>query len=294
MKSKLAVDYFLDDGYELVEVMKEAREAINRPLDEQISPIRSWFPHFDKMTLGFHPGKICALGGRPGDGKTSFATTIIANILRFSTESVLMLSTELTPKEIILQISEAYAGGICTAPKGDRLTEREVEKLIDAQKAVEAAIVSHRLSIMYAKRLTDKMIVDAITHHCDMLNNGVQALVIIDQMNRIKREDKERHGYAIASEHLMNVLEEVASDQDVPLLVLSQLGRGREGADRPGNEHFKHTGAIEEYAHATILLNRPDKGKWDAEIIIGKNRSGKTGAIPARFYGAMHYWQEVS
>lgn len=292
MSAKLAPEFFVGGKDDLGDIMETARWRIGQPLEERISPIRTWYPHLDRMTLGFRPGKLYALGGRPGDGKSTFATNIIANILANSHESVLLISTELEPVEVVLQIAEAHAGGIATSPKVGGLTADEIARLRASQRVVEDAIVRSQLSIMHAKKLDVRMIVDAITHHCDVLNDGRGALIIVDQMNRVKREDKKGHGYAIATEDLMNDFEEIASREGVPILMVSQLNRGREGSDKPTNAHFKHSGGIEEYAHCTMLINRGDD--WECEIIVAKNRDGRCGAIPFRFYGEQHKFNEVS
>ena len=290
-KEKLARDYFLGVDDDLQEVMVQADSMINKPLDQRISPIRSWWPHFDKMTLGYIPGKLYVLGGRPGDGKTSAATTQTANIIRSSNQSVLYISTELTPLEIVLQVGEAFCGGIATAPKGDRLTAQEEARLREAHIEIGQAITDRRLSIVHAKKLTEKFIIDAIEHHCHILNNDLISLVIIDQVNRVERNNTWGN-YAIATEGLLNSIEEAASDCHVPILLLSQLGRGRDQRDKPSMGDFKHSGGLEEYAHCAILLHRGEG--MEAEIIVAKNRSGNVGAIPARFIGQSHYWEEIS
>ena len=287
---KRAAEYFLEVGPDLDKVIDAAGKRIGMPLDRRVSPIRTWLPVVDKMTLGFTPGKLYVCGGRPGDGKTSFATTIAANIIRNSNQSILFISTELTPLELILQVGEAYCGGIETAPKMGVLTQNEKDQLEASHEAIQESIVMGRLSILHAKKLSERMLQDAIRHHCRVLNDDKISLVIVDQMNRIARSDKDKHGYAIATEHLLNTLEEVASDHHVPLLLVTQLNRGAEMQNKPTMGNIKHSGALEEYAHCVFLLHRGEG--CDAEIIIAKNRDGASGPVPARFYGASHTWCE--
>jgi len=227
-------------------------------------------------------------------GKTSYATTVTANILRNSPEQVLYISTELPESRLIMQISEAFCGGIPTAPKNWQLQDAQKRWLKEAQDHVFKCIRSHQLSIIYQKRMDANFIVDAIDHHCDTFHNETIALVIIDQMNRVKRDAKAGFGsYALASEELMNRLEVIAEQEGVPMMLLSQLNRGADARVKPTLADFKHTGAIEEFSHACILLHREDTETVNGEIIVAKTRDGAIGSVPARFEGAAHTWKEA-
>ena len=269
---------------------------------EEVGTIRSFqmgtatgLPVLDKTIRGLTPGKLYVVGGRTGAGKTSFATTITANILNMAKQPVLYISTELDFVEIWKQVTEAYKGGIPFHP-----TERQVPPVVDQMKksiSSTAALLSRgEFSIVTKKKLSEGFIKNCIDYHCDVLNGGSASVVIVDQMSRISRPDKSGHGYAIATEHLMNTMEEVADINDVPLVLLSQLNRGAAG-EKPSLKHFKHSGSIEEMAHCAILLDKGDfiygsGGLHDSEIIVAKNRHGPEKVITARFNGPGHTWTE--
>ena len=289
-----AKDCFLVDGERFREIQAECAARIGMPLDRQISPIRSGLNTVDKITLGYHPSNITAVGGRPGTGKTSFATTVTANILKHSDQQVVYISTELPETRLVMQISEAFCGGIPTAPKNWELQEAQKTWLKEAQDYVFKCVREHRLSIIHQKRMNADFLVDVIRHHCEVLHKNEIALVIVDQMNRVKRDAKAGFGsYALASEDLMNRLEVIAEDEGVPMMLLSQLNRNADGRMKPTMADFKHTGAIEEFAHACILLHREDTEAINGEIIVAKTRDGAIGSVPARFDGAAHTWKEV-
>lgn len=289
-----ASEYF-DRSLEDPEVIEAEFAEIGMKLERRISPLRTWLPKIDESILGFTPGKLYVCGGRPGTGKTSFGTTVTANILRESPEAVLFISTELTAGEIRRQVAEAYCGGFATAPKDGMMTKHEMGVVRGAKESVMKAQDEHRLSIMVAKRLTERLITDAIRHHCHVLNDERTSLVIVDQANRIHREDKERHGYAVATEHLLNSLEIIAEQEVVPVLLMTQLGRGVEHQKLPTMSNLKHSGGLEEFAHCVILLhNDPISNSSEGQkIIIAKNRDGGPAITDARFYGEAHTWDEA-
>jgi len=269
--------------------------------DERMG-IRSGFSTFDQRTRGFHGGKLYTAAGRPGAGKTSFATSIMANMVKFQKfEPVIMFSTELPEDEIIMQIIEAYSNGVPVYPNGRMSSEDETDILRASLSDVRHQLVSGLLKIIYDKRLSMKFIYEQIDRHCDKALGGAGAFVIIDQANRIRREDKDRHGYAIATEHMLNGMEQITAQQDVPLLLLTQLNRGAEN-ESPTMAHLKHSGAFEEFSHAVFLMEKckghgrsePGSAFVDngATVHIAKNRHGSVGPIDFNFTGESHHWTE--
>lgn len=265
--------------------------------------IRSGFSTFDKMTRGFHPSKLYVGVARPGCGKTSFCTSIIANIMLQQKYGVLMFSTELSEEEILIQVAEAYSQGVPFYPNGRVSTEDEQAKLQAALFDLQRQMALGYLHIIYKKRLTEEFIEQQIVEHCDGRLAGATSLVIIDQASRIHRDDNQRHGYAIATEHMLNHLEDLAERQDVPVLLMSQANRATEQKKNISLANIKHSGAFEEFAHCVVLLEKGENhGKRipgfgdnaDASIIIAKNRHGRIGPIPALFFGESHLWREAS
>lgn len=263
--------------------------------------IRSGFSTLDRMTRGFHPSKLYVGVARPGSGKTSFCTSVAANIMLTRTSGVLMFSTELNEEEILIQIAEAYTQGVPFYPNGRISTADEQETLRAALSDLQDQMSRGYLSIIYEKRLTEESLARNIIDYCESWHMGNNALVIIDQASRIHRDDKERHGYAIATEHMLNHLETLAERMDVPILLMSQANRATEQQKQISMANIKHSGAFEEFAHCVILLEKgenhgkriPGQGdNSDATIIVAKNRHGRVGEIPALFFGECHTWRE--
>lgn len=265
--------------------------------------IRTGLSTLDKMTRGLHAEKLYVVAARPGSGKTSFATTIAANIMLGRAHSVLFFSTELSEEEVLIQIAEAYVQGVPFYPNGRASSPDECDKLRAAMDDLRHQMMFGYLHIIYKKRLTEQFIEQEIAEHCDGRLGGATALVIIDQASRIARDDRERHGYAIATEHMLNHLEVLAERQCVPVMLFSQANRATEMQKEISLANIKHSGAFEEFAHAVILLQKGEKHgerqmgygyNNDAMIIVAKNRHGRVGKIPAHFFGECHTWREAA
>ena len=256
--------------------------------------IRTGWPRLDANIRGLHPGKLYVVAGRPGAGKTSFATTMTAGILR-SNESVQVLyfSTELEVWEIKDQMVEANAGGIAIFPNGRECKEHEKEALMKSGERVEYWWNQGWLQIHHEKKLTTEAIAATALAKIDDFENVV---IIVDQANRIGRDDANgRRSYSIATENMLNDFEQMTMDMDIPIVLLTQANRETEGK-RPTMANIKHSGAFEEYAHCVMLLHRPNPNQsafTEDEIILAKNRHGRTGLIEASFIGESHTWTVV-
>lgn len=269
--------------------------------DERMG-IRTGLTKFDEMTRGFLPSKLYTIAARPGCGKTSFATTIMANMMLHRLDNVLMFSTELDETEVLMQVAEAYVQGVPIYPNKRVSTPDEIAKLEAGLFDLAQQLRYSHVKIVHEKKLTSEFIEKTINEYCDKELGGQVALVMIDQANRIRRADRDRHGYAIATEHMLNDLEDLAKRNQVPVVLFSQANRQTEGQKHIGLVNIKHSGAFEEYSHGVALLEKEEgHGKLisgssqrnnNATIHIAKNRSGPVGPIPALFIGECHLWRE--
>lgn len=287
----------------VIETMAKVEGSLGSRPDDRMG-IRSGFSQLDQMMRGFHLGKLYIGVARPGEGKTSFCTSIAANIMLHRQHAVLFITTELDEVEITQQILEAYVQGVPVYPNGRVSTPSEVETLKAGLFDIQQQARLDYLSIVHKKRLTEQFIEQQIVEFCDGRLGGASALVVIDQASRIHRDDNARHGYAIATEHMLNHLEDLADRQQVPILLMSQANRATELQKEIEMSNIKHSGAFEEFAHAVILLQKGEnhgkrvEGTYqynsDAIIKLAKNRHGRTGKIPAHFFGESHTWREAT
>ena len=121
-------------------------------------------------------------------------------------------------------------------------------------------------------------------------------IILIDYlqlMNAPKSETRERE-----ISYISRSLKQLAKELDIPVVALAQLNRSVEARTdkRPMLSDLRESGSIEQDADVVMFVHRPelyginffDKEKQNptenmAEIIVGKQRNGPTGAIKLTF-----------
>ena len=114
-------------------------------------------------------------------------------------------------------------------------------------------------------------------------------IIFIDYMGLISAEGSGRY------EKMTNIsidLHTMAQQSNITVVALSQLNR--EGKGEPGMEALRESGQIEQDADIIMLLHVPDDDYPDErELIIAKNKEGKTGIIKLIFNGEIQKFAEL-
>ena len=124
-------------------------------------------------------------------------------------------------------------------------------------------------------------------------SRGVK-LVVVDHFGLILKPGKRQD--ADESREIAHALKRLAQSIGQPVLCLAQLNRENEKRTdkRPTLSDLRATGAMEEDADGVIFVHRPDYYRADyereqaqperTEIILAKNRHGRTGKIDLSFW----------
>jgi replicative DNA helicase len=114
-------------------------------------------------------------------------------------------------------------------------------------------------------------------------------LIVVDYIQLIDSEEsRDSRQEQIAK--ISRRLKTLARDLEVPVIALSQLNRAVEQREdkRPRMADLRESGAIEQDADIVLLLHRPEYYDANdqpgiAELIVAKNRNGKTDTIKLTF-----------
>jgi len=239
------------------------------------------FQSLNRMTQGFKPGELIIIAGRPGHGKSSLCTNIIANGILKHGWRVGLFTLEMSGREIIKRAmySEAEVdsyragGGFLTKLDWQRLSQA-AGKLADTRLYVDE---SGGLTISDLRSRTQALAIEG----------GVD-MIVIDYLQLMSGTISRRDGNrAIEVSEISRGLKILAKDLNIPIIACSQLNRSIESDKnrKPMLADLRESGSIEQDADVVLFIwreelrsqNPQDAGK--AELIIGKQRSGPTGTV---------------
>jgi replicative DNA helicase len=234
----------------------------------------------DSMTRGYQPGEITIIGAKSGVGKTSLLIqSAIANVSQG--DPVLLFSLEMTRQQVLRRILCAVSG-----VPFPRVRDPRWASDADMQLLTKAAVEIEKwpLHIVESAGITIEKI--TATARLAIRRHGVK-LVGVDYVQIVNAPGKDERLRVAA---ISRGLTRLAKDEQVPVVVLSQLARpDRSNANRrPTMSDLRESSQLENDAHCIVLAHREwddEQGKLlsDGELIIAKQRSGETGAFQINY-----------
>lgn len=227
----------------------------------------------DLLTGGTVPGQLVILAAPTGLGKSAYMLQWATHVIR-TQGPVMLLSLEMTADEIALRMAQQ----LCRVQK-EELTPAHVERARLIQRQGPLYIFDSGKNIqLLAARIS----------HLQMRHPDLKA-VFVDYLGLVRDRS---FGAGKTYHEVSNVvrdLKDLAQQYRLPIIALHQVSRSREGrADkRPTLSDLRDSGVIEEAANQVLFLYRKayDGGGDDkndpgpAELIVAKNRGGRTGTV---------------
>ena len=283
--------------------------------DGKLSGIATGLADLDRMMGGLQPSDLIIVAGRPGMGKTALATNIAFNIAQayvgekqpdgavktLNGGIVGFFSLEMSAEQLATRIIAEQSGVPSYKIRRGDIREDDFHKITDAAREMQAipfyidqtggisiAQLAARARRLKRQRGLDMLVVDYIQLLSGSTRKGD---------NRVQEVTEITTG-----------MKALAKELNVPILALSQLSRQVEQRDdkRPQLSDLRESGSIEQDADVVLFVFReeyyiknkePKPGteehfKWQtdmdqahgrAEVIIGKQRHGPTGAVQLAF-----------
>lgn len=280
-------------------------------LENSITGLPSGFASLDNMINGLGKSELIILAARPGVGKSAFALNTGYNVASKSKKPVAVFSLEMSVDMIFKRLFAATSCVNYDSITRGYLTKEERLKL----KEAEGDLANIPL---YVDDSSGATIDDIVLKSRKLKENlGDLGLIIVDYIGLINDskniyKDNEQAKIAAYSRRLKTL----AMELECPVLCLSQLNRQTEARDnkKPQLSDLRSSGAIEQDADKVIFLYRDayyaeqgitstgTKKKGEGapaapiqptpvvqsdndivEILVAKNRSGKTGTVKVMF-----------
>lgn len=282
-------DIPMEKGRKLSEIMTECLNQID---NGGIKHLKTGFNFFDKY-VKLENKELTIIGARPSVGKSTFIAQIAKYMAVEEKKNILYFSLEMSTNSIgfrlIANESNTNLSNIYNKANFNRKILKSIKKMsIDNLEIVDdiyniEEIVS-KSKIENSRRKIDCIMID----YLQLISSKQKFNSINERVTFMSRE-----------------LKILATELDIPIIVLSQLSRGTEKDNRlPVLSDLRDSGSIEQDAGQVIFLhwdkklseeiwNEPDSIKL-IKCIIAKNRNGSTGTLNFKFTAPNMLFEEIN
>ena len=272
--------------------VKQALQSAYQVLQERfenggsVTGLATGYTEFDQMTAGLQPTDLIILAARPAMGKTTFALNIAEYAAIRSKKAVAVFSMEMSAAQLALRLISSNGRVNATRLRTGQLEDEDWTRVGSAVSMLQGT----KIFIDDTPGLSPEVLRSKARR---LKREHDLGLIVIDYLQLMAVPGNSENRATEISE-ISRSLKALAKELNVPVIALSQLNRSLETRTdkRPVMADLRESGAIEQDADIIVFIyrdeyynkeNSPDKGL--AEIIIGKQRSGPTGAIKLRFFG---------
>jgi len=284
------------------DLVTESFALIEKREGTHVTGLPTGYYQFDELTCGLHSGEMVIIAGRPSMGKTSLALNIVEYLGLVQKVPVAFFSLEMSKQQLaerfLCSISEVDSQKV----RKGLLSTEDYSRLKNAcGKLYPVPIFVDDTSLLTPLELRAKVRRLKAQHQINAV--FVDYLQLMHMGTRV--ESRQQEITAIS-----RYIKSLASEVNIPVVVLSQLNRAPEGREdhRPRMSDLRESGSIEQDADVVVLLHREDyyrRGeRWEvsdhkdstiygsedtyhedniAELIIAKQRNGPTGTVKLVF-----------
>lgn len=270
---------------EHIEKRWEAAKDPNTPAMPMGLP--TGFHDLDKITFGLHPKSFVVIAARPSQGKTSLAMNIAEHVAIDQNLPVGVFSLETDLDSLVMRMLCSRARVNLRNVNDGFLAERDFPKITGAAGKIANANIhiddASGLTVVELRARARRM---KMVHGIKLL--VIDYLQLLHALVNGRRPEKREREIA----EISTSIKHLAKDIDVPVIVISQLGRGVEKQKRrPMISDLRESGQIEQDADVIGLLYRENSEDDEAEdyegmpmvLDIAKNRDGAKGKVHLTF-----------
>lgn len=255
------------------------------------------FPSVNEKLIQLEPGNLYIIAARPGIGKTALLLQIMSNIaLNYSAA---LFSLEMSADQLVGRLISAATEIDSSLIKKNKLTQMEKDLINEMIATMTDNLIIDDTPGLPMNKLRLKAITLKAKHDIEII--GVDYLQLMDPDDKSKYSNRETD-----ISNISRGLKKLAKELEIPIIALSQLSRETEKrkTGRPQLSDLRESGAIEQDADSVIFLYQPTKYlsrnevaegtvENETEIIIAKNRGGKTGSAYLQFLPEYTKFREI-
>jgi replicative DNA helicase len=262
-------------------------DALN---DTGLTGTSTGFDALDDLLGGLQASDLMIIAARPGMGKTALALCIANNVAKAG-KKVGFFSLEMSSKQLMQRL-------VCLDARVNSEHLRTGKISNEERAALSSGVTRLSTRPIDVDDTCALNIYDLKTKCRKMKMQHGLDLIVVDYLQLMRgRGDKGSNREQEISQ-ISAGLKTLAKDLNVPVIALAQLSREvekRQGANkRPQLSDLRESGSIEQDADQVCFIHRPEYYNVSedafgnstagmAEIIVAKNRHGRTDSVKLRF-----------
>lgn len=254
---------------------------------EKIKRAYTGMSSLDRTIGGMKAGTLSYLGARPSTGKTAFALNIIRKQLADGNKC-LLFSLEMSREQIYDRLAADLLNIPYSRIESCQLTESEKDLIVRTLGEIAETGLLEVVDDVYT--------VEGMMPRIAEYRPDFTAVDFIQLIRTVRQFQNRRNEI----DYISAELKMAAKRYNCHLMCLSQISRS--GMDAPRMSDLKESGALEQDGDYIMLLHRPyvlckdnpDVRPEDAQILLDKNKYGRTGMKRLYFDGEHQRFTEVS
>ena len=277
----------------------EIATAVFNQLQEKTPIYQTGIEELDRLMLGFEPGMLTILAGRPSMGKSAISLFLALQISIQYELPVVIFSLEMTKKQLEYRLWSLMSQLSCyqhlnlTPIKSDRLRQYQAGLCSLTESEMNSIVSIVDLATQLPLYINDNrgISVSSIASECRQIETreGKLGLVVVDYLQMMAADSVGNRSYELGD--VGRGLYQFAGNLNVPILALSQVSRGVEGRNnkRPMMSDLSQSGILEMVADNIIFAYRDEYYNQNSqkpgvlELILAKARHGATGTAEVLF-----------
>lgn len=283
-------------------VIEEMEEIIRG--DRESAGISTGFDALDSMTRGLKPGEMFVIAARPSMGKTAIMMNIVESVCVDDDFPTMVFSAEMSRHQLTQRLVYARARlSLSEVVKGFNPCKLDLQRI--HQAGSEVARSPMHIDDTRAISISELRAKARRKHReVGLKLIAIDYLQLLKSTSRQAMNSREREISEISAG-----IKALAGELGLPIIILAQLNRDVEkrtgkSLGVPRLSDLRESGSIEQDADLVGLLHRSayyatteeakiaEAGK--AELLLAKNRSGKTGPVPLTFIENLTTFREGS
>ena len=248
----------------------------------------------DELTGGLQAGQMVIIAARPAMGKSTLALDICRSASIKHDITSCYFSLEMGRMELMMRLLSAESAVELSKLRGlSDMDDRDWQDLA----AHYGPVSNSRLFVDDSPNLS----MPEIRSKCRRLSQreGL-GLMVIDYL-QLMTSGKQVESRQQEVSEFSRALKLLAKELEIPVIAVAQLNRGPEQRTdkKPQMSDLRESGSLEQDADLIVLLHRPDyyapeERPGEADVILAKNRSGKTGTCRVAFQGHLSRFVDMA